>query len=811
MPRLPESEEAADASRGWLGAAVRADLRLPALGAASWIGTLAAAALSGHDHLPAWVLVMAGVVGLMALAVVLRSPRWRATLLVTLLVAAVSGAGLLLRSTQAEGSPVAELGRDRAAVTLQGQVSSDVRRVETAYGPRWMLRLRVQQVTGRGHSYRLGAEVLVSGDQTWAEIPLGARVRLGARLGPGEGEEAAFAAARGAPEVLAGPDLWWRGAAHLRAAVRSAVAARPADQAALVPALVDGDDQAIRPDLAADFRTTGLTHLLAVSGTNLTLVVGFLLVVARWCRVRGRWLLLVGALGILGFVLLARTEPSVVRAAAMGTVGLIAMGSNGAQRALRALGLSVLGLLLVDPWLAVSAGFALSVLATAGILVFGPPWRDALARWLPRWCAEAIAVPAAAQLACLPVIAAISGQVSMVAVVANLLVQTVVGPATVLGLLGGLVALVWLGAAQRIGTFAGWCVAWVILVAERGAALPVAEIAWGSGPLALGLLTLLSLLLALAGPRVLRHPAGGILCAIAMVAVVTAPSAAWGPGSPSGAWPPADWALVACDVGQGDALVIRAGPDRAVVVDTGPEPDLLDRCLDELRIEQVPLVVLTHFHSDHVGGLDGLLGERPVGQILASPLEEPADGARRVHALADRAGVPLRAAAYGESGGVGEATYQVIGPVPGAVSLGQGESAANDASVVLLVEVAGVRMLLTGDVEPPAQAALGRATSGLQVDVVKVPHHGSRFQDAAWLAALEAEVAVVSVGGDNEYGHPAEPTLEALEGAGADVYRTDRDGAVAVLGRPRTAGVGTESGEGDEAGAIEVRVRDGPP
>ncbi len=226
----------------------------------------------------------------------------------------------------------------------------------------------------------------------------------------------------------------------------------PPTSAALVPALVDGDDAGLSAGLEEDFRTTGLTHLTAVSGTNLTLVVGFLLVVARWCRVRGRWLYAVGAVGIVGFVLLARTEPSVLRAAVMGSVGLLALGGNGRNRAIRALGVAVLVLLLVQPRLAVSAGFALSVLATAGIVLLAPGWRDSLARWLPRWLAEAIAVPAAAQLACTPLVAAISGQVSLVAVIANLLVAPVVGPATVCGLAAGLVTLVSSPLGQLLGT-----------------------------------------------------------------------------------------------------------------------------------------------------------------------------------------------------------------------------------------------------------------------------------------------------------------------------------------------------------------------
>src|SRR6185369_12743716 len=215
------------------------------------------------------------------------------------------------------------------------------------------------------------------------------------------------------------------------------------------PALVDGDDTGLDPSLQDDFRTTGLTHLLAVSGTNLTLVVGFALVVARWLRVRGRWLYVVGGAGIAGFVLVARAEPSVLRAAVMGTVALVGMGANGRDRGTRALGV-----------------------ATVVLLLLAPGWRDALTRWLPRWLAEAVAVPTAAQLACTPLIAAISGQVSLVAVLANLLAAPAVGPATVLGLLGGLLTLVAPPLGRLVGAGAGWCVAWIVEVARQMASLP---------------------------------------------------------------------------------------------------------------------------------------------------------------------------------------------------------------------------------------------------------------------------------------------------------------------------------------------------
>src|SRR3954447_13429433 len=298
------------------------------------------------------------------------------------------------------------------------------------------------------------------------------------------------------------------------------------------------------PDVVRDFQTCGLTHLAAVSGTNLTLVVGFLLVVARWVGVRARGLVLVGVIGVVAFVVLARPEPSVLRAAAMGSVALLGLGSRRRDRGVRALGVAVVVLLLLDPWLAVSTGFVLSALATAGILLVAPPMRDALQAWLPRWAAEAIAVPSAAQLACTPMVAAISGQVSLVAVAANLLVAPAVGPATVLGLAGGLLTLVWAPVGRLCGTLASWCVAWLVTVAEHGAALPTAAVGWGTGPVALVLLVVVSGVLAMAGPRLLGRPVTALgATGVLVVAVLVRP--------PAFGWPPDGWVVVACDVGQG--------------------------------------------------------------------------------------------------------------------------------------------------------------------------------------------------------------------------------------------------------------------
>jgi len=720
---------------------------MPALGLAAWAGGLLAL-------LP--LPVAAGVVLGGAAAA-----RWRRSrlLLAGVLVLGAVVAAASLREARVTSDPVAGLARERAAVVAEVVVTSDPRPTRSTFGDGVVLRATVVRVTGRGVTHDLRSPVLALAGAGWAGVPLGARVRLTGRLDEAEprGDPlAAVVAVSGDPVVLARPGVWWRAAAAVRGSLRESVAHRPEAQRALVPALVVGDDSGLGEELAADFRATGLTHLLAVSGTNLTLVVGFLLVAGRWCGVRGRGHYVVGALGIAGFVLLARTEPSVVRAAAMGTVALIGMGVDGRRRGPRALGVAVVALLLVDPALAVSAGFALSVVATGGILVLAPGLRDALERWTPRWLAEAVSVPLAAQLACTPLVAAISGQVSLVAVAANLVVAPAVGPATVLGLVGGLTGLPWEPAGRLPGTLAGWCVGWIVAVAERGAALPTAAIGWGTGAAALTALTLLVTALAVALPRLLARPVSGVACCLVMVgAVLVRP--------PVPGWPPQGWVLVACDVGQGDALVLRAGPGSAVVVDAGPASEPVDTCLDRLGVAQVPLLVLTHPHADHVDGRPGVREGRVVGATETSGT-----------------------APYAVTRSVGDLTLQVLWPPPGAAPANP-----NDASVVLLAEVRGVRLLLTGDVEPESQAALDRAWPDLAVDVLKVPHHGSRYQDHDWLGGLGARVAVVSVGADNDYGHPSAETLEPLESAGMLVARTDLDGDVAVTVRDGELGVVT--------------------
>lgn len=752
----------------------RSDLRALGIGAVAWATALAAVPAR---QVVVWTLLAA------ALAAAVRRSRTGAT---WVLAGAAAFASVLLHVEAVDAGPVPALVDRGASVRADLVLTSDPAPLPGRFGGQVVARAELREVVVATGRVQLRAGVSVRLPASAAGLARGSTLRVRGELRSAyREEEVAQVQVRGDPEVLAGPGPVTGSANALRAAIKDAVADRGPGPAALVPALVDGDDGGLPDDVVSDFRTTGLTHLLAVSGTNLTLVVGFLLAVAVRVGVRASGLLVTGGLGVVGFVLLAGPEPSVLRAAAMGTVALLGMTSGGRRRGVRALGLGVLVLVVLDPWLARAPGFALSVVATAGILLLAPGWRDALARWLPRWVAELIAVPLAAQIACTPIVAALSGEVSLVAVAANLVAAPLVAPATVLGLLGGVVGLAVPPLGELVATPAAWCASGLIRIAEQGAGLPVPAVSWSRTPAAITVLALGCAVLGRAlGPLLARRGATLAVCALVTVTVLVP--------VPVRGWPPDGWVLVVCDVGQGDALAIRVAAEAAVIVDAGPDPRTVDRCLRRLGVTAVPVLVLSHFHADHVDGLAGVLRGRRVGEVLVSPLADPAGAAVEVRRTAQEAGVPVRVARAGESTQVGPVRWQVLGPLRERYD--DSASPPNDASVVLLVETTELRVLLLGDQERPSQADLRRGYPGLRADVLKVAHHGSSKQDERLITGLGARLAVVSAGRDNDYGHPAASTLRMLERAGVAVHRTDLEGDVAVLldgrGRLGTAHLG---------------------
>ena len=238
----------------------------------------------------------------------------------------------------------------------------------------------------------------------------------------------------------------------------------------------------------------------------------------------------------------------------------------------------------------------------------------------------------------------------------------------------------------------------------------------------------------------------------------------------------ANWIFAACDVGQGDALVVRTAEHSAMLIDTGLDGRDVDRCLHLLDVSTLDVIVLTHFHADHVGGLSQAISGRQIGSVFASPTREPVGEAQLVEReLADR-GIQLQEVHAGDAHEVGSVSWRVLWP---SHFIGVG-SVPNNASAVLLVVVDGTRILLPGDIEPEAQSALMAEQSPVHADIAKLPHHGSRFQDPGFAGWAGANLAVVSVGRDNDYGHPAPSAIQQWEQAGAKVWRTDIQGSIAV-------------------------------
>lgn len=774
---------------------------------------------------PVWACALLAFV-LAALAIVvwlrwpLRGVDIRAPLRTAVALAALVGAVATVVTCAhvaiAWSGPVPELAERGATVRVVVQITADPVELDSAFahgatgsdGAYVVVRARLTQVSVRAATVDVRTPIVLTGPTSWRRVVPGERISVIGRLAPTtRGDDVvAVLSVRSAPRLIGSPTLLMRAAQHLRDALSASVQGLPADQRALVPALVDGDVSQFPADLQQAFKFAGLTHLSAVSGTNLSILLALVLAIGRPLRIRGHGALILGLATVVFFVVLARPQPSVLRAAAMGSVVVIGTVFGFRRGGFLALAVAISMLILIDPWLGRSVGFALSALATGGLVALAPRLVTALSAWAPRALALALAVPLAAQLTTTPVIAAISASVSLVAVPANLLAEPAVGSATVLGVGLTVLAALWpaaAGVASWLPFVPAW---WIAEVARVAARAPGRAIALGDGaatggtarapadavsPLILILVTLVTVSLIVVAPQFLRSrrrtALAGLVGALILVtpsSVILAPVA--GMGSTLLGWPPSDWRIVACDVGQGDALVLRAGPRTAVVIDTGPEPGPVRQCLDRLGITKVPYVLLTHFHQDHVGGLAGVLAGRTVGTLgVTRSTDVPPPGAAAIR-LAQQRHLPVVVAQLGETWRVGEVSWQTLWPDGGSVveeGVGSEGSDENDASVVWRARVGDISVLMTGDVEPSAQAGLLRRYGGaLAVDVLKVPHHGSRYQDPGLLSATGARVALVSAGLGNDYGHPNPGTLALLTNDGARVLRTDLDGSSAVTG-----------------------------
>jgi competence protein ComEC len=577
----------------------------------------------------------------------------------------------------------------------------------------------------------------------------------------------------------------------------------PPREAALARGFVLGEDESVDSATTEDFRRSGLSHLLAVSGQNVALLALLAMpaLAALGMPLRSRLVWILGLIAV--YVPLAGAGPSIQRAGIMGALSVLATLAGRRTSRLYALALAALVLLVLEPGIAADVGWQLSFAAVLGILLLAAPLRAAIAARIGDrgWrlaLAEGAAMTIAATLATAPLIAFHFEAISTTTLLANLLALPAVAPAMWLGMLAaaaGQVPGLPVGALNAvtalllayIAQVAAWCgrPGWAYLHLRLGIggllASYLAIVAAAIAVMRLGRARRLgrlrrqppayrpeaSMSRGLRAPRIRPAPALGLVVGLAALALALGLRA---PAGDAAAGPPPGLRVSVLDIGQGDAILLQPRRAPALLVDGGPPGDGLAAKLRAAGVERLGAAVVTHDQSDHAGGIRDLLGTMPIGRLLYGVLK------RSTLAEVEAAGVPSRRLARGSELRSGRLRLEVIWPPP---ELLAGPHRGEDPNLLALVMVARWRrfsMLLTADAEAEATPL-----DPGPIDVLKVAHHGS---DDAGLGALldrtRPSLAVISVGADNPFGHPTPGTLATLAQHGVRTLRTDRDGTVVL-------------------------------
>ncbi len=571
----------------------------------------------------------------------------------------------------------------------------------------------------------------------------------------------------------------------------------PEPQAALLTGILLGVESGIPAGLMADFSATGTTHIIAISGFNITIVSGIFAGLARrlFGQRRAVWVALVG---IAVYTVLVGASAAVLRAALMGALYLWGQHLGRGTFAPVSLAAAAIGMTLWNPYALWDVGFQLSFAATAGLVLYTEPLERVFERALGHFTSaeraqeivatisEAVICTTAAQITTLPVILAYFGRLSIVTFLTNFLILPVQSYVMVVGGLALLLGLI----IRPLGQMVGW-VAWVFLTYTIEMVRLTAHVPHASVPLRVegwmvwGYYALLGgLTWWLAQPKERRRELQERLSIPTRVLIGTAVILsllvffAWR------SLPDGRLHVVFLDVGQGDAIFVETPSGRQMLVDGGPDGAVLlsqlgrhmpfwDRTLD--------VVVLTHPDSDHITGLLPVLERYRVDVVIFRPVE--ADCPNLINSgeydywlqLLDMEGAEVH---HGEAGlqlaldeGLDMAVLH-----PGAELL----EGTNDNSIVARLSYGAVSVLLTGDIEAKVEQRLVRDGTPLASTVLKAAHHGSCTSTTPeFLDAVAPEIVVISVGADNRFGHPCEAVIERLEEV--TLYRTDEDGAVEIV------------------------------
>ena len=545
--------------------------------------------------------------------------------------------------------------------------------------------------------------------------------------------------------------------------------ANASDAAALLPGLVLGDNSAQSDSLVNNLRISGLGHLTAVSGANVAILLLFVQFLLQRTYLSDNWRFAILLVVLIAFVIVARPSASVVRAAMMASITLVYWVKGMQKLSEGILFLAVIALIVIDPWLALSWGLALSAAATFGLIVLPRYWGvDEKSNLALKLGSTALA----ASIATMPILLAMGSQVTFATLPANILAELLIGPATVLGLLAPLLNLIPLFGflAQPLANIAVGVAALIVSIANLFAhSIFAISIVSFKGMFLIGVLIIgfkfrnYKLLLV------------GLLLSSLIALFVTDRLA--------NKWQIKDWEVAICDVGQGDATLVRTDEHSAMLIDAGPDGDALMKCIEQYEIDSIDLFVASHFHADHVAGILALQGDLKPKRVITASMNAPDSGL----ALVEKTIAPtVRENGFvGMSGEYASArfrvSWQVLAPQNPVVETSDDNgSEINNNSVVIYLATNSHRLLLTGDIEIDGQNNLMNAISHLDIDLVKVPHHGSAYQSPGFAIWASARIAWISVGAENSYGHPNANTILLYQSAGSKILTTLDCGFISI-------------------------------
>ena len=574
------------------------------------------------------------------------------------------------------------------------------------------------------------------------------------------------------------PKPWYSYLADVGSAMRTQLnRVMPAKDAAILAGMTLGGYDGIDEDTVRNFSTTGIVHILSVSGSHVALLIGFVLSLTRTLHVRKKFALLIAAVTVIGYCLICGFSPPVMRSALMGMAMLIGLVLQRNEDSGAVLAFVAISMLCYRPMWVFDIGFQLSFASTAGLIYLFPAIKALLASYLPKYAADALAVTIAAQLAVLPLLVHYFHQLSISSLAANLIVVPVVEFIVLLTMAGLFLCFI----VQPLGIIllmlASLLLGPALIVTNSIANWPFASIIIARTPFVTALIyyLLLVCLFRFWPLTSLTDYERKIVIALTCLAILLPGLTMHFARQP--------FTVYFIDVGQGDAALIITEDKKTILVDTGGlrgNYDTGERIilpfLRYLGINRLDVLALSHGHHDHAGGAAAVARSMPIDCILL-PREEPSqDVAALLNFVKNKS--QIKQLATGQQYNLGNCKIEII-EAPLASSLEEKHN-ENESSAIMKITDKDKSVVFTGDANEEEEIAA--AAAYIKADVLKVSHHGSKTSSSyEFLQAVHPGVAVISVGADNKFGHPAPGTLEKLQAIGAKVLRTDQAGNIKVV------------------------------